>query len=74
VWPGQPITAHWGVDDPAAVTGSEIDKRRAFRNAFQVLDNRIKLFTNLRLDALDQMMIKRHVDQIGKATSADTVS
>jgi arsenate reductase len=71
IWPGQPISAHWGVDDPAAIIGSEIEKHRAFRTALRVLDNRIKLFTNLRLDELDNMAIKRKIDQIGTARPDD---
>ena len=65
VWPGNPVTAHWGVPDPAAVEGSEADKNRAFRHAFQALETRIKLFTSLRLDALDRLAVKRKVDEIG---------
>ena len=65
VWPGNPVTAHWGVPDPAAVEGSEADKNRAFRYAFQALETRIKLFTSLRLEALDRLALKRKVDEIG---------
>jgi arsenate reductase (thioredoxin) len=65
VWPGHPVTAHWGVPDPAAVEGTEADENRAFRYAFQALEARIKLFTALRLDALDRPAIKRKVDEIG---------
>jgi arsenate reductase len=65
VWPGNPVTAHWGVPDPAAVEGTEADKNRAFRYAFQALETRIKLFTSLRLDALDRLAVKRKVDEIG---------
>jgi arsenate reductase (thioredoxin) len=65
VWPGNPVTAHWGVPDPAAVEGTEADKNRAFRYAFQALETGIKLFTSLRLDALDRLAIKRKVDEIG---------
>src|SRR3984893_11495893 len=66
VWPGNPVTAHWGVADPAAVEGTEAEKRRAFRDAYLVLENRIKLFTSLRLDALDRLAVKRNVDEIGR--------
>jgi Low molecular weight phosphotyrosine protein phosphatase len=62
---GNPVTAHWGVADPAAVDGTEAEKNRAFRIAFQALETRIKLFTGLRLEALDRMAIKRKVDEIG---------
>jgi arsenate reductase (thioredoxin) len=65
VWPGNPVTAHWGVPDPAAVEGSESEKIRAFRYAYQALETRIKLFTSLRLEALDGLAIKREVDEIG---------
>jgi arsenate reductase len=66
LWPGNPITAHWGVPDPAAVEGAETKKRRAFRDAYVALENRIKLFTSLRLEALDRLAIKRNVDEIGR--------
>ena len=66
VWPGNPVTAHWGVPDPAAVEGTEAEKRRAFRDAYVTLENRIKLFTSLRLEALDRLAIKRNVDEIGR--------
>ena len=65
VWPGNPVTAHWGVPDPAAVDGPEAEKIRAFRYAYQALETRIKLFTSLRLEALDRLAIKREVDEIG---------
>ena len=66
VWPGNPVTAHWGVPDPAAVEGDETKQRRAFRHAYVMLENRIKLFTSLRLAALDRLAIKREVDEIGR--------
>jgi arsenate reductase len=66
VWPGNPVTAHWGVADPAAVEGTEAEKRRAFREAYLVLENRIKLFTSLRFEALDRLAVKRNVDEIGR--------
>jgi arsenate reductase len=65
IWPGNPVTAHWGVPDPAAVEGTPADKSRAFRHAYQALETRIKLFTSLRLEALDRLAIKRNVDEIG---------
>ena len=64
-WPGNPVTAHWGVPDPAAVEGTDAEKNRAFRIAFQALETRIKLFASLRLEALDRLAIKREVDEIG---------
>jgi arsenate reductase (thioredoxin) len=66
VWPGNPVTAHWGVPDPAAAQGTEPVRRRAFREAYLMLENRIKLFTSLRLEALDRLAIKRKVDEIGR--------
>jgi arsenate reductase len=65
-WPGQPMTAHWGVEDPAAVEGSDEDKRRAFRRIASYLENRIKIFTSLRLESLDKLGIKKEIDAIGK--------
>jgi arsenate reductase len=64
-WPGQPMTAHWGVEDPAAVEGSDETKRRAFAKAFRELDARIKIFTSLRVDMLDRMSLQRELDAIG---------
>jgi arsenate reductase (thioredoxin) len=66
VWPGNPLTAHWGVPDPAAVQGSEAERRRAFREAYVALENRIKLFVALPIDKLDRMAIQRNVDDIGR--------
>jgi arsenate reductase (thioredoxin) len=66
VWPGQPMTAHWGVPDPAAVTGSPEQIERAFRDAFFLLDRRISLFLNLPLQALDKLAIKKEIDSIGQ--------
>ena len=68
-WPGQPMTAHWGIADPAAASGSDEEKRRAFNLAFRELDARIKIFTSLRLEALDQLSLQRQLDAIGKITS-----
>ena len=67
-WPGQPVTAHWGVSDPAAVDGSEQDKQRAFRDAATALRRRIELFANLPLTKLDALSLKQRLDQIGKST------
>ena len=66
-WPGQPMTAHWGIPDPAAVTGTPEEIARAFRDAFVVLDRRIGLFLSLPLSTLDQLVIKREVDNIGRS-------
>ena len=67
VWPGQPMTAHWGIPDPAAVTGTDEEKRRAFRNAFNALDTRIKIFTSLRLEKLDRLALQKQLDEIGQS-------
>ncbi len=67
VWPGQPMTAHWGVEDPAAVEGTDADQARAFNRTFQELDARIKLFTSLRIHELDRLALQKHLDSIGKS-------
>ena len=66
IWPGQPMTAHWGIHDPAAVDGSDEDKQRAFNKAFRELDARLKIFTSLRLESLDQLSLQRQLDAIGQ--------
>jgi arsenate reductase len=66
-WPGQPMTAHWGVPDPAAVRGTPEEIARAFRDAFMVLDRRIGLFLSLPFSTLDQFAIKREVENIGRS-------
>jgi arsenate reductase (thioredoxin) len=65
IWPGQPMTAHWGIPDPAAVQGSEEEVQRAFHSAFLMLDRRISLFLCLPLGSLDELAIKREIDNIG---------
>ena len=65
IWPGQPMTAHWGVPDPAAVTGSPEQMERAFRDAFMILDRRISLFLSLPISSLDKLAIQREIDNIG---------
>lgn len=70
-WPGQPIRAHWGVDDPARIEGSDGEKRRAFLRAHAALSHRIDLFRNLPLDALDRLALQARVDGIGRAREAD---
>ena len=65
VWPGNPVTAHWGVPDPAAVRGTKTEQRRAFREAYVALENRIKLFVALPIAKLDRLAIQRSVDEIG---------
>ena len=66
IWPGQPVTAHWGIPDPAAITGSDDEKRKAFTAAFTLLQRRISLFASLPLAKLDALAIKREVDRIGR--------
>ena len=66
IWPGQPMTAHWGISDPAAVEGSDEAKLRAFRTTYRELDARIKIFASLRFDQLDQMSLQRQLDEIGE--------
>jgi protein-tyrosine-phosphatase len=66
VWPGQPMTAHWGVHDPAAVQGSDDDKRKAFFKAFTELHRRISLFINLPFDKLSHLALKEKLDEIGR--------
>ncbi len=68
VWPGQPMTAHWGVPDPAAVEGDAKTVEDAFRVAFMTLQRRIELFANLPVRSLDRMSLKKEVDSIGKVT------
>jgi protein-tyrosine-phosphatase len=70
IWPGQPMTAHWGVPDPAAVEGSELEKMNAFREAFRTLENRIRIFTSLPLASIERIKLKEHLDAIGQATGA----
>ncbi|WP_353062486.1 arsenate reductase ArsC [Tunturibacter psychrotolerans] len=66
VWPGHPMTAHWGITDPAAVQGTPEEKARAFCDAFTVLDRRISLFLSLPLSTLENLAIQRELDSIGK--------
>lgn len=67
VWAGQPISAHWGVEDPAAVQGTDEQKRRAFTTAFNQLRNRIGMFASLPLETLDGLAIRKKVREIGRA-------
>ena len=71
IWPGNPITAHWGVPDPAAVEGPEPERRRAFADALHALEARIKLFISLPLDKLDRLALKREAEQIGRTRAAE---
>jgi arsenate reductase (thioredoxin) len=65
VWPGSPVTAHWGVPDPAAAEGDAIARKRAFVSTYRMLEKRIGLFTSLRIEELDRLTLKRKVDEIG---------
>ena len=65
VWPGSPVTAHWGVPDPAAAEGDDIARKRAFVSAYRMLEKRIGLFTSLRIAELDRLTLKRKADEIG---------
>ena len=65
IWPGHPMTAHWGVPDPAAAEGSEAEKRFAFSDAYRMLNNRISIFTSLPLASLDRLALQKRLDEIG---------
>lgn len=69
VWPGQPMTAHWGLPDPAAVEGNEAEKRAAFAEAFRLLSNRIGIFVSLPMKSLDRLTLQRRLDDIGRGTA-----
>ncbi|WP_298428412.1 arsenate reductase ArsC [Rhodoblastus sp.] len=69
-WPGQPMTAHWGIEDPAAVDGSDIDKERAFVTAFRYLKNRISAFAAIPVERLDRMTLAARLDEIGQMEGA----
>jgi len=73
VWPGKPITAHWGIADPAAVEGSDADKAFAFRRALKELETRIKLFTELPIASLDQMTLREKLRAIGQQPTTTEV-
>jgi arsenate reductase len=66
VWPGQPMSAHWGIPDPAAATGSEAEVAVAFRDAYRMLERRISVFTSLPLASLDRMSLQKRLDTIGR--------
>jgi protein-tyrosine-phosphatase len=66
VWPGQPMTAHWGVPDPAAVEGTEAEKHLAFAEAYRMLNNRISIFISLPMNTLDKLALQKRLDEIGR--------
>jgi arsenate reductase len=68
VWPGQPMTAHWGVEDPVAVQGSEELRQRAFADAYHILNRRISIFLSLPLEKLDRLALQRELTDIGKVS------
>lgn len=69
IWPGQPMTAHWGVPDPAAVEGSEAEKRFAFDDAYRMLANRISLFVSLPIESIDALALQRELRKIGRSVN-----
>lgn len=70
-WPSQPMTAHWGVPDPAGVQGTDMQKAEAFRNAFRILERRISIFVSLPIKTLDRMRLQAKLHDIGKTTGDD---
>ena len=73
-WPGQPMTAHWGVPDPAAATGNEAEIRLAFADAFRMLNNRISIFVSLPIRSLDKLTLQKRLDSIGRTKSDESAS
>ena len=70
LWPGQPMTAHWGLPDPAALEGTEVEKRLAFADTLRALQARIGIFVSLPLESLDQLALQRQIDAIGRTKDA----
>jgi protein-tyrosine-phosphatase len=70
VWPGQPISAHWGVPDPAAIEGTEAEKRLAFADTFRMMTNRVSAFTSLPIASLDHLSLQRRLNEIGSRREA----
>lgn len=73
LWPGQPMTAHWGVPDPAAATGTEAERRFAFADTYRMLNQRISIFVNLPIASLDRLTLQKNLDDIG-STSAEATA
>jgi arsenate reductase (thioredoxin) len=71
IWPGQPMTAHWGVTDPALAEGTHAERELAFADAYRMLSNRISVFAALPLERLDRLKLQEHLNSIGKSASAD---
>jgi protein-tyrosine-phosphatase len=71
VWPGQPMTAHWGVPDPAAAEGNEAERRYAFADTYRMLNQRISIFVNLPMKSLDKLSLQRRLDEIGKTRDVE---
>ena len=67
VWPGQPMTAHWGIPDPAEVEGNEAQKHLAFADTYRMMNNRISIFTSLPMNTLDKVALQRRLDEIGRS-------
>jgi arsenate reductase (thioredoxin) len=67
VWPGQPVSGHWGISDPAAVLGDDVGKQRAFADAYRMLHDRISKFVNLPVGSLDRLTLRKHLDEIGQS-------
>jgi protein-tyrosine-phosphatase len=74
IWPGQPMTAHWGIEDPAAVEGTDIEKERAFNKALQYLKNRISLFASLPIRSLDKLSLSAKLREIGHMEGATSLA
>lgn len=74
IWPGQPMTAHWGIADPAAVEGTEAEKKDAFLSAFRELDQRIRNFTSLPIRSLDRIKLQERLNAIGKNPATDEIA
>ena len=70
IWPGQPMTAHWGIPDPAAVEGTDLEKQAAFNTAFRYLKNRITTFVNLPIKSIDRMALGSRLQEIGRMEAA----
>jgi len=74
VWPGQPMTAHWGVEDPAAVEGTDAQKWLAFRTAYRELESRVRIFTSLPIRSLDKLTLQERLRAIGTSSAPDEVA